>query len=55
MDGETIDTAMKYISACSKLKPTTYVIANGEMQGIDFTTRPLAFITNDSVRSEPGN
>ena len=54
MDGDTVEAAMNYICRASKLQPYNYVIADGEMENIDFNKLPLSIITNDSVRSLPG-
>ena len=48
MDGRTLEYAVKYISESSALRRMTHVIADGEMNKINFDKTPLAFICHDS-------
>jgi len=54
MDEITLSNYLRNISNCSKVQPITLVVASDELSSIPNTRMPIAFVSNDSKRSEPG-
>ena len=54
MDEITLSNYLRNISNCSTVQPITVVVASDELSSIPNTRLPIAFVSNDSKRSEPG-